>query len=160
MISDFYLETAGAKAMGREYNSDNNLSEATFETKQYVNRFSFSLMANYNFYKEKVGVQFGPKLGLVNFEKFSEDLVYYGQPDGIQSAISNYDVNEAMNKVDFGLSVGLSYTFSDFLLAGRYNFGLRSFNNADYIGIEQYELSNSSFQLSLSYFFKSVQIVF
>lgn len=157
-ISEFYFETKGAKTTGRQAAYGTDLEE-TYEPVNFkLGSGSWSLIGNYFFLKENLGVQFGPHVKLLNFGQQEGPVRYLGEGTSKQEMISDADVIEAQQKIDFGLSFGLSGGFSDFIVAARYNLGLRPLQIQSFDGIES-TVKNNSFSVSVTYVFRQFEMV-
>lgn len=116
--------------------------KVTFDIKsQYLN---IPVMAKYDVFKG-VDLEFGPQLG---FLLAAEQKTKYSGDTG--TTILTEDIKDDMNKVDFGLNFGLSYTIGNAInLGARYNLGLSKVYDTNYFEEEK----NSVFQFSVGYFF-------
>lgn len=160
-ISEFHLfESGGANTVGRRKDFGTDLQTEFTDVELKLPSFSFSLIGNYFFFKENVGVQFGPYVKILNYGKdpYASNPIYLGDGDNSSEMINSSDVFDGMKKLDFGLSAGLSAGFNDFIFAVRYNYGLR---NHDILlnGSPAATGSYNSISFGLSYFIKSVEIL-
>lgn len=120
-------------SQGAKINSKPYIGKAALRL-TYINlpmMFKFNLVENFS-------LDFGPQIGLNIIEK--------AVVDG-----KTYDLNEIgikgdINKFDVAISVGATYSFCNFFIDGRYNYGLTKFES-------DFKAYNRIFQLGMGYKF-------
>lgn len=101
------------------------------------------IMARFNL-SDAFIVEAGPQIGILLSAK--DEWTYDGMTD-------EYDIDDHVKGIDFGLNIGLGYVLESGLNFGaRYNFGLTDVNDSDDLD-DGAEYKNGNFMISVGYSF-------
>lgn len=166
---ELLLSTQGNKLETKEeYFGDltNQIERASLTQTTNLTYINLPVMFKYHI-NDKIDIEFGPQIGYVisakadfdyedeNFPEDNESITIDLLSDGSYTFLgSRIEWRESLNRLDYGINLGVSYDFTYRLFAqARYYYGLSTIDDNSTFGVDynSWDLKNSVIQLSLGY---------
>lgn len=161
LLSDFYYEKGGANTKVRVYEPTDETFKTDETYKLTIKSYSWALLGQYFVYDEKIMLQGGLHLGMINRIKYDMEggNHYYGTGDDVTKLVSKSLVEQSLTRFNYGATFGIAGKKEDFILSLRYNLGLKNFGNEGDGFTPGYSIFRNSMELRLMYVFSNVVVI-